>query len=456
MDERIKAAAPSNYITSFTRLFQSIGPQDAEQNLFNAIKRGLDYGDLLAVRAPKPALMLTTTQDFFSIQGARETAKEVSGIYKAYGKEGDFGMVEDDAGHTVTKKNREALYAFFQRHLENPGNSDDQEVEVLTEEEIQVTKTGQVSTSLGGETVFSLNRKDAEKSIDKLQASRKDINGHLAGVLNAAKEFSGYQNPANLNDPIFTGRIQEDGYAIEKYFVKGEGDYIIPYLLMVPEKSNKKGIIYLHPLGKSAEASTDGEIEQLVRKGFTVLAPDLIGLGESGNGSTLRKEWRASILIGRSIVGIQAGDAVRLTRLLEKKTGVGEIYGVARKEMAPVLLHAAAFEPLIAQVVLIEPYSSYRSIVMNRFYNSGFIHSTVPGALKAYDLPDLAATLAPRKLTIAGVTDSFGGTTDMENIMEDLSFIKTAYKAKKAEEQLNIIARESSERPYDLTVEWIK
>jgi hypothetical protein len=40
--------------------------------------------------------------------------------------------------------------------------------------------------------------------------------------------------------------------------------------------------------------------------------------------------------------------------------------------------------------------------------------------------------------------------------MEDLSFIKTAYKAKKAEEQLNIIARESSERPYDLTVEWIK
>ena len=58
--------------------------------------RGIDHGDLLAVRAPKPALMITTTRDMFSIQGAMETEKEVSLIYKAYGREGNFGRVEDD------------------------------------------------------------------------------------------------------------------------------------------------------------------------------------------------------------------------------------------------------------------------------------------------------------------------------------------------------------------------
>lgn len=108
--------------------------------------------------------------------------------------------------------------------------------------------------------------------------------------------------------------------------------------------------------------------------------------------------WYCSMHIGRSIVGIRAGDVVRLARLLKKGTAISEVYGIARKEMAPVLLHASAFDHDISRIALIEPYSSYRSIVMNRFYISAFIPSTVPGAIQAYDLPDLAANLAPRML----------------------------------------------------------
>ena len=74
-------------------------------------------------------------------------------------------------------------------------------------------------------------------------------------VLISAKKLSGYQEPSVINEPVFTGRIQREGYVIEKYFVKGEGDYVIPYLLMLPAKPNNKALIYLHPSGKSAEAS---------------------------------------------------------------------------------------------------------------------------------------------------------------------------------------------------------
>jgi len=165
--------------------------------------------------------------------------------------------------------------------------------------------------------------------------------------------------------------------------------------------------------------------------------------------------WYASMLIGRSIVGIRSGDVIRLTRLL-KVCGISEVYGVARKEMAPVLLHAAAFDTAITRIALIEPYSSYRSIVMNRFYNSSFIHGAVPGALKAYDLPDLAASLAPRKLMMAGVTDGDGKNTDNESINKDLSIIKTAYHSKKADVQLNIISMNTIEKPNDFLIEWIK
>src|SRR5690606_21286432 len=91
----------------------------------------------------------------------------------------------------------------------------------------------------------------------------------------------------------------------------------------------------------------------------------------------------------------------RLVMVLTNDHDVSNVYGVARREMTPVLLHAAAFAPRIERVALIDPLSSYRAIVMNRFYDSRFIPAAVAGALTAYDLPDLATSLAPRKLLIA-------------------------------------------------------
>lgn len=465
LDERIHAVAPENYITNFTRLLQSIGPQDAEQNLPAAIMRGLDHADLLAVRAPKPALMIATTGDFFNIQGARETAKEVSKIYHAYGKPEHFTMVEDDAGHASTQKNREALYAFFQNHLDNPGTSEDEEVMLPSPEELQVTSTGQVSTSLGGETVFSLNRQEAAQRISTLQASRKNLNPHLSSVLTSAQHLSGYQAPTGVDEPVFTGRIQREGYVIEKYFLQGKDDHVVPYLLMIPDKPNQKAMLYLHPAGKSAEAAADGQLAWFVSRGFTVLAPDLPGVGEVGNENaggdsniegTSYNLWFNAMLIGKSIVGVQATDVVRLTRLLKEKAGADQVYGVAIQAMAPVLLHAAAFDQTLAHIALIEPYASYRSVVMDRFYNPAFIPGTVPGALKAYDLPDLAASLAPRKLMIVDVTNGTGNTPDPENIHEDISFIRAAYQSRNAGGQLHIISGTPSDNPHDLFMDWIK
>jgi hypothetical protein len=454
LDERIYASVPSNYITSFTRLLQTIGPQDSEQNFFHGIAHGIDHADLLAVRAPKPALMMSTRNDFFSIQGARETAREVSKVYKAFDYADRFGMVEDDGGHTVTLKNREAMYAFFQHHLQNPGNSDDLETDILSEDEIQVTEYGQVSQSFGGETVYSLNQNLAEQKLSERKVQRQDINVHIPKVLEEAKRLSGYQEPELINKPVFTGRFQRDGYTIEKYFIEGEGDYIIPYLLMIPENANGKALLYLHPEGKSEEAHENGEIEWFVKQGFTVLAPDLIGTGEMGSG-LLRREWRASILIGRSITGIRAGDVVKLVRLLEQKREPDEIYGLAKKEMGAVLLHSAAFEPIISAVALVDSYSSYQTIIDTQIYDTSFINSTVPGALTAYDLPDLGASLAPRKLLIAGSTDGAGEQGGADFLQKEYEFTIQSYEQENAVDNFYLTG-ESGDNIFDLYMQWIE
>ena len=101
--------------------------------------------------------------------------------------------------------------------------------------------------------------------------------------------------------------------------------------------------------------------------------------------------------------------------------------------MAPVMVHAAAFDPDIAGIALVEPYSSYLSIVTSHFYSSSYIPGVVPGALKAYDLPDIEGSLAPRRLLIAGATGGNGKRTDEDAINADLGIVRKAYSGKKAD-----------------------
>jgi hypothetical protein len=465
MDERVAAAAPAGYITSYTRLMESVGVQDGEQNFYHEISRGIDHPDFIEIRAPKPTLIMATTRDFFSIQGSRETLNEVKKVYQLFGKPDNVEITEDDSGHGYTKKNREAMYAFFRKHLQLPGSAAEEEVDFPSAQELQKTPTGQLSTSLKGETVFSLNRKEGELFIDQLWDKRHDLPAYLAEIVSSAKEYCGYRNPEGSSNPIFTGRIQREGYSIEKHFIKGEGDYVIPYLLMIPASPGKKALIYLNQAGKSAQAAPGGEMEWFVKQGFTVLAPDLIGTGEMGPGvftgdayidSISYNVWYTSIIIGRSIVGIRAGDVVRLVRLLKEERKLSDVYALARKEMSPVLIHAAAFEPAVAGIALLDPISSYQSVVMNSFYNPKFVFSMVPGALKAYDLPDLEATLAPRKLLIADVTDGSGSTSDNESINRDLDIVRKAYRSANANGQLIITSVKPDNRKYDVFLEWIK
>jgi len=464
-DNRIKAVGAGNYYTNMTRLFEAMGPQDGEQNFFYGIARGLDMGDLLTVRAPKPALMITTSRDMFPIQGAIETRKEVMPIYEAYGKPGNLQMVMDDAPHASTKKNRESMYAFFQKTLDNRGDSSDEEMKMIPDEHLQVTKTGQVATSLDGESVFSLNKKDAEKKMLALAKKRKNLPGYFTEIISSAKKLSGYKAPQEIEEPLFAGRIQREGYVIEKYLVKGEGKYIIPFLLFKPDAPNGKAVIYLNPKGKVIDSNPAGQIEWFVKNGLTVLAPDIVGTGELGPGSFQGDSyidsvsynlWFASMLIGRSIVGIQTSDVVRLSNLLKNEYRQKEIYGFAKKQMAPVLLHAAAIDKDISKVALIEPYNSYRSIVMNRLYNPHFIQSTVPASIGVYDLPDLAGSLAPNKLLMVDITDGTGNDKNTNDINQDLSVIKGAYHFKNAESKLQITPALSSENLYSILKTWLE
>jgi hypothetical protein len=225
LDDRIHVAAPSCYITSWRRLLETIGPQDAEQCLPPFIADGLDHGDFIQAFAPKPYLVLSAIRDFFSITGARETSAEAKRIYTVLNAPDKVAMFEADDGHGYNKERRLAAYQWFGRWLKGAEDKEPEpEVELATEEELRCTPTGQVSTSLRGETVYSLNLKRA-KSLNRPSGGvSKDELARLIG-------FRPGRQAVNVH-PF--GVIARSGYRIEKLTYESEPGVTVPALLFVP------------------------------------------------------------------------------------------------------------------------------------------------------------------------------------------------------------------------------
>ncbi len=433
-DDRIKAASPAGYICGFRRLLQSIGPQDGEQNFYHGIASGIDHADLIEVFAPKPYLMAATTRDFFSIQGARETHAEVQNVYRAFGKPDNIQITEDDYGHGYTPKNREVTYAFFQTHLDLPGDASEEKVEILSPEELTVTSTGQILSAVQGKTLFDINRQRAETLKKNLAESRKNSVAHLAQANVRAIELSGYAVPEKAVETVFRGQYQRDGYVVQMFAVHGEGDYVIPLLLMVPEGHGPHPVmLYLDPRGKSTAALPGEELEKWVNKGYLVAAPDLIGTGETAKAQTYPGQYGYNaVLIARSIVGIHAGDIQRVVHVLASRSDVntGEIHALAHGDLCPALLHAAAFERAFKSVTLVDPLISYAELVSHKLYNYSLSFNWgVAGALTAYDLPDLMAAVAPGKLILVNVRDAMNHPASARLVEQELEFPRTVYSS---------------------------
>ena len=62
--------------------------------------------------------------------------------------------------------------------------------------------------------------------------------------------------------------------------------------------------------------------------------------------------------------------------------------------------------------------------------------NVVPGALKWYDLPELAATLAPRPLTIRQAVDAVGKALDQGAVEGAYMPVRAAYHRLEAEKSL--------------------
>jgi hypothetical protein len=83
-------------------------------------------------------------------------------------------------------------------------------------------------------------------------------------------------------------------------------------------------------------------------------------------------------------------------------------------------LFAAALEPAIDTLYLAGGLISFRSIVETEVYKYPF-GNFVPKLLAHTDLPEVTASLAPRRVTLAGMVDGAGNRLPVEAVRAEFS-----------------------------------
>jgi cephalosporin-C deacetylase-like acetyl esterase len=453
LDDRVMAAAPSCFITSVERLFATIGPQDAEQNITGQVAIGLEHADFITLRAPKPTLLLVATQDFFDIQGSWITFREAKQIYGVLGFTERVDLAEFNVKHSYNKGQREAMVRFMRRWLLG---KDDVVVEdnftTVKDKDLQCTRTGQVLEDFKGKSAFALNVERENQLAEqraKFQVGNKpeDVKKEIRRLLAL---------PATIKPAVNKGQpveIKRDGYVIQKISMETEAGIQVPGLLFTSQADAPMPLIlYVNDQGKSADAAPGGPIEKLVKAGNRVFAVDLRGLGETSPGTlnpakpgyfgVTFNETYLSLHLNRPLLGQKVYDLLAIVEKLTQEPNAKtisslELVGIG--SAGPVVLHAAALDSRIKKVTVQQSVVSWSAVVKTPL-NYNQLNNVVTGALKTYDLPDLAALIAPRPLTIRGAVDPALKPVSKAALEDAYARCKEAYAKQKAEKQLMLQA----------------
>jgi cephalosporin-C deacetylase-like acetyl esterase len=409
LDDRVSCAAPAGYLTTFRRLIETIGPQDAEQNIFGQVAYGLDQPDYILLRAPKPTLISATTGDFFDIQGTWNNYRQGKRIYGRLGLPERVDLVEMDGKHGVPSQNLATIAHWMKRWLldrDEPVPAVD--LAVRPPEELLCTESGQVLQLPGERSVFDLNaEREAELSAQRQKLWKTTPADAMAMRI---REKAGVRPDDQLAGPTWNkvGRVEREDYHIEKIVLRTGSDVPLPTLTFCPKKPGGAACLYLHDDGKAANAATGGAIEKLVKDGNLVVSVDLRGQGETGSGKRNEHlgDWKTyylAYLLGKSLTGMRVEDAFAAGHFAgvyqgqENEPRPVHLVGVGQAGI--VALHAAALRPeLFASVTLHDTPHDWASVVPQP-NPAGHLDSAIHGALEVYDLPDLVRLVGEEKVS---------------------------------------------------------
>lgn len=383
LDDRIKVAVPSCYMNSWRLLFS--GPTgDAEQSWSGFLAAGLDQADFVELFAPKPWLMTSTRDDFFTPAGARIVYDEAKRWYSLFDAADRIHWVIGPGGHGTPHEVREAIYGWFLKWLgpAQPGaDATEQAIELRPDQDFRVGEVGQVSIDFHGRELYEVIRDAAAvkpRKIDVAETMRKLI---------------AHKPPANVRrDPDGTLRFDPD-----------EGLTLTARLLEMPGASRRPAVLVVQsdpePSERARAIAAGGEVVLVVVPRGLPAPPT----------ARFTEDWVTNVrasLVGLNLPAMRAGDILCALDALaaQPEVDAAQIRGVAEDIPGVWLLMAAATDHRIRRIDLYRTPYSLRAALDNPV-NRGLHDAVIRGAVPNWDFADLVKAMVPREVVWTDPTD---------------------------------------------------
>ena len=363
LDPRVKVAAVNCYMNSFQTLFAgSIG--DSEQSVPGFLAAGLDQTDYVELFAPKPWLITSTEDDFFTPPGARQVFEEAQRWYLLFDAKDSVKWVVGPGGHGTPKVNRDAIYEWMDRWLAKGQARPMAEVtDLLPDQALWVTKTGQVE----GRELYQIIR-----DTPRAKGSPQELSKFVGDLIAA-------------NPPVLK---------ISHILAPAPADNRHPAVVVVQNT--------LDP---------DADAQALRATGNVVALMVMSGRGGdserpyTGNWMNNTRAW----LVGRNLPATHAAEINAIVEELAQRSDVDPARITVRATGLagiPALL-AAAVNPRISSIVLTRTPHSLRAAIDSPIHIN--LHDAViPGFAVKWDLADLRDLLRPRVVVWRDPTDWMG------------------------------------------------
>jgi hypothetical protein len=400
LDSRIKVAAPACWMTSYRKLFS--GPVgDSEQSLPRFLASGLDEADFVELFAPKPWMIVSTVEDFFPLEGARQIYEEGRRWYGLYGAQDRIAWAVGPGKHGTPQPVRERIYEWMIRWLkEGKGDPREEPVEMIANHQLLATPTGQVSVDLGSRDLYEIIRERVERS------SALD-HPNLTELLDEIRPLIKPVNEAPLKTRVLE-ELPGPDWVQQKLLIETEPGLELRATLLLPRRmASKPGLLVV-----DTDAAASGLVTDAVRLGSVVLAVAPRGIPMQPNHRPFGGDWlmnTRAMLLGYNLPGLRAYDIRRSAELLASQTGVapGSIRAAAHGEAGIWLLLAAASDARFQKIWLDKTPYSLRA-ALDRPLNRNLYTAVIPGFCLKWDLDHLRQAMNGREVLWSDPTDWLG------------------------------------------------
>jgi hypothetical protein len=395
LDDRIKVAAPACYINSFSVLLpDALG--DSEQSWPNFVSSGLDQTDFVELFAPRPFLILSTQEDFFTPAGAKVVYDEAKIWYGLYNVSDRVQWLVGPGPHGTPLEVRQAIYSWMIQWLkQGAGDATEQSVTLLPDASLQVTPGNYV----GGSDIYTVIRQTL---------SQRGSIPELVAFLNPSILYT-----PQIAPPVYGSPVDHGTYSTQPFTFSPEQGVTISAAFLIPKSAGvKPAAINFETVALGSAAAL-----QLVQNGSIVLdilpraLPRTDAFDFAGEVASAEYAW----LIGRNLPGMRAKDLLQGADLLLARPDVaaGGLSLYANGAHGIAALYAAAVDQRIGTVVLDHtPYSF--TPAMNSPGHIDLHSALIPGYYLKWDIASLVSALGRRNLVWTNPTDWLGNVVSQQ------------------------------------------